>query len=168
MASRRLFITGISIASVVAIAGCTSESDTEDDSEDVAASDTGEGPETVVEQYVTAVRDGDVESANEVLYPDSPVGYPLEESDLEEEDVFTSVEVEEVSPKEYVERRNEHLGIEPTESEVNEQDVRERLESFNEEPEIDDTTIVIVAGEDELAVITAIKEGEWYASPRTL
>lgn len=57
MISRRQFITGFTTASTVIIAGCSGDSSS--------------GPEDVAEQFFIAVTNGDQESANEVLHPES-------------------------------------------------------------------------------------------------
>lgn len=90
MARRRQFLMGVATASTVTIAGCSSSSDPTTGEETEAT-----GPETVVKQMGTALAEGNVEAANELVHPDSPRKEFTEEVAAS---VVEQNEVQEVSP----------------------------------------------------------------------
>lgn len=159
MVDRRQFLTGVATASAVAIAGCS------------GGPLSGGGPEAAVEQYLTAAQNGDVESANEVLHPES-YQYPVEEGDMENQDDLTVNEVNRVSPRELVEWRIEQYGgsgEEPSEEEIEEQigTYEEQAEQRIDELGVDDLAWVLVSieanGEEQETPITTVQDdGDWY------
>jgi len=144
MANRRQFITGVAVTSTVTIAGCSSQLTTQKD------------PEEVVEQYYTALQNGDTESANEVLHPEHPE-YPIEEENLEQRD-FTVNEINQVSPREVIEQHPELIGVVGGVSELTEEEIEEGANRLREPAE----EIVDETGSDDYAwvVITVDENSE--------
>ncbi|MFC6753423.1 hypothetical protein [Halorubrum tibetense] len=154
---RRQFITGVATVSAVALAGCG-------DSEGGGRELSDRTAEDAVEQYYTAANDDDVESANEVIHPESEA-HPIEEADLEDFDA-TLIEVNQLSTREFVEWEQ---GGELSEEEI-EQEVERQEEVLNDVIEFfdaDDAALVLVTeevdGEEiETTVRTVQDDGDWY------
>ena len=165
MVSRRQFIAGVATASTVVIAGCSNSSSSG------SSPLIGGGSEVAVEQFFTAAQTGDVDSANEVLHPESPQ-YPVEEGDLETSDDFTVNIVDQVSPRELVEREIEQLngsGDGPTDEEIEKavDEYEEQAEETIDEIGADDHAYVWVSveadGEENgLPIETVQDDGDWY------
>jgi hypothetical protein len=152
-------MAGVATGGTVAVAGCS------------GIPLIGGSPEAAVEQYFTAARNADVESANEVLHPESSQ-YPLEQGDLENVGDLTVNDVNQVSAREIVEWEVEQYdgsGNEPSEEEIEQQvgDYEERSEEIANELGVDDHTWVLVSyvqdGEEREDPINTVQDdGEWY------
>ena len=87
----------------IAIAGCSSSgSGNADSSDSTGNSGSDMGPEDTAEQYYKAIIEADIETANDLLHPESEI-YPAEEGDFEAGNV-TLVSTEELSLSEFAER----------------------------------------------------------------
>lgn len=102
------------IVGSVSIAGCTEEL------RGVDISSSASGPEYVVQEFFTAMSNGDVETANEVLHPESPM-YPIEEAGGDDEGEISDTDIEEVSPRELVDWNTEQeRSLQLTDEEITE------------------------------------------------
>ena len=158
MANRRQVLAGVATASTIAVAGCSS----------VAL--TGDDPEDVAEQYFTAGKDGDVETANEVLHPEAEA-YPHEAADFEDEDEFTIESVAEASTREIVEWQIEAFG--GSVDEASEEEIEQEIDTLEEDAEetideigADAFAFVMVTidqdGEEEVPLQMVQDDGDWY------
>ena len=159
MTNRREFLAGVATAGTVAAAGCSS----------VPFLDDSDGPEAVVEQYLTAAQDADPEAANEVLHPESTL-YPVEGDDAESGEEFTLIGVREASTREIVELNADRQG---GSDEITEEQIQERIEIQEEgigevvdEIGADDYAWVIATIEEdereETPIPTVRDDGDWY------
>jgi len=156
MANRRTFLASIGTAGTIAVAGCSS------------IPLIGDGPEDVVEQFYTAVQNGDVESANEVFHPESPQ-YPLSEDDVDNDEAFSLIDTEQISPREFLEWQSEQFGGSDDITDEDVEEFEEDLESELGEDGIEDYAIVLMSfeadGEEEEAPIFTVQDdGEWYVT----
>ena len=136
MGSRRQFLIGVTTAGTIAIAGCS-------------GGGSGGGPEDTVEQYATAAKNNDTETANELLHPESPL-YPIEEDAASE---FTLNNIEQATIRETV----EILAAQRT-GESTEEEIQSEINSTEQavEQKVDD----IGADEYSFVVVTVTENGE--------
>jgi len=159
MPNRRTFIAGIGTTGTIAIAGCSS------------TPLIGDNPEDAVEQFYTALQDGDVESANEVFHPESPQ-YPLSEDDIDNGEEFSITDTEQISTREFLEWQSEQFG---GPDDITDEDIAEfegNIESELDEEGIEGYAIVMISfeadGEEEEAPIFTVQDdGNWYVTLRS-
>jgi len=157
MESRRQFLIGVTIISTTTIAGCSSNDDVTAERETEATD-----PQEVVKQMGTAVAEGDYESANEFIHPDSPRREYTERT----ADIVEQKEVEEVSPSKqgYIQQVAEST---KRLDEENVQSIDNDVQQAITENGFDEYTIVLSSSEFENESLNhpvwVIKDsGEWH------
>lgn len=169
MVNRRAVFSAIGLIGAVGVAGCTEVSDID------LSSDTGSkerGPEETVERFLSALDEGDAESANEVLHESAT---PVDDSS-EEAETFTIVEIEteQITLREAIQQRR---GLEGDELNAQVEELEPRLEDKIEEISAEEYTTVSFSvtleedGEqstenDRFPLVS--EDGEWLIYPELI
>lgn len=133
MDDRRAFLSAVGACVATGVAGCADEepsgerrpSGSESDPASGGDSETPSGPETAVEQWLTAIDENDLRRANERMHPES-VGYPIEEqrdvpriAEIDErplgEGLRDVYDAESVSPEALIDEWKRDTGVDPDE-----------------------------------------------------
>lgn len=150
MKDRRRFISGIVTASIVSIAGCAG-SDIGDIPGDLQSDRTK--PEAVVEQFTTARFNGNIQTANELLHPESPMA-PIPQDEGGSSAEITISNIRQISPQKLVELNAEASGG------ATQEEMQNRVSSLNESI---DSLLASAGGENHAFVLLTAKANEQEA-----